>query len=187
MSGRKHRIKYFIFTCHNFKSVLRTLFILFALTTTLSASGHEYFFAYAEVEYNDFSKNFEATVVATAHDFEEAISKEGMGNKLDELDSSGSDLQMIEDYLNTHFVLEGTNVACSFKLVGMEVLLNGMVNFYLQSNEVTLSTQLNARFDLLMNDFSEQQNKLTLLYQGNSKTISFLQHKKEQEIELSKL
>ena len=183
MSGRKHRMKYFIFTRRNFKSVLRTLIILLSLTSALTVSGHEYFFAYAEVEYNDFSKNFEATVVATAHDFEEAISKEGMVDKLDELDSSGADLQMIEEYLNEHFVLEGANEACNFKLVGIEVLLNGMVNFYLRSNEITLSTQLNARFDLLMNEFSEQQNKLTLLYQGNSKTISFLQHKKEQEIE----
>jgi len=40
------------------------------------SSAHDYYFAFAEVEYNEISKRFEGTIIFTTHDLEKSIQKD---------------------------------------------------------------------------------------------------------------
>ena len=161
------------------------LFIGFVLAAQIAAA-HDYFFAFAEVEYNVFSQKIEATISLTGHDFEKALSENHPEfGRLEELMNNSSDKAIAMDFINSHFKFYGKdNSTCVFELIGIDVNPSGTVYFYVESNEIQIDNYLNVTFDLLMDTFSEQQNKITLYYKEQTKTVSFLQHEKSTRIEL---
>jgi len=156
------------------KIVLLTLLLL----SSIQLSAHEYFFAFAEVEYNDISQKIEATLSISTHDLEKAMRKQHADNAdvfddLSVLKKNSEEERHLEAFLLKHFKISSEN-PCFLKMIGFEVQLNGLTYFYFESTSFQLEHKITFTFDLLMNENELQQNKITFLYQGRSYTRPFL-------------
>ncbi len=178
------------------KPLFIILFMLF-LVNSKDFKAHPYFFAFAEVEYNELSQTIEATIIGSAHDVEGVLKEINIiSTSLDEARKNKEEYFAINAFLNKHFCihsadslsLAGLDSALppqlEFVLDGFEVLLNGDVQFYLSTNIVNPTNQFYVKFDLLMDKFPEQQNKLTIRYRNSKRTFNFLTTTKSQFIRL---
>lgn len=161
------------------------LLALLLITSTLSYS-HDYFFAFAEVEYNDISKKLEATLTASTHDVENAIreTKPTLKN-IEAINLGSNDFKIVERYLLQHFKVSSNNES-NLKLIGFEVLMSGVTNFFFESSQMDLKEILTVEFDLLMQQHQEQQNKITFYYRNQTYSRPFLFDVRKQEIKLLK-
>lgn len=160
---------------------LARIFLFLIAATPLSAFSHDYFFSYAEVEYNDFTQRLEATLDITAHDLEEAFLKNGDSVRFEQVFTT-ADVELFEDYINKNFHFGSASQKSNFSYIGHELELTGIAHIYLQSDPIELPDELTVRYSVLMDNFINQQNKLTFIHRGQKQTIAFLQHEKEQQI-----
>ena len=170
------------------------LFILFFLTSSIS-NAHDYFFAFAEVEYNEMNGKIESTISMTSHDFERYLQKQKLiQTNLNSCLNDSISMQNIEIELNKHFnvnmnsgiensILDG-NESINFRLEGFEIQLTGIVQFYLSSTIYRPKAHLEITFDLLMDEYPEQQNKLTFIFRNQKKTVVFIPSMRSQIIDL---
>ena len=160
--------------------------ILFITCYSFASSAHEYFFSFAEMEYNDVTRKFEITITAATHDIEKLFEKQ-MNEKVDlsnyEKDSKTTGL--IIDYFSTHFQLKTEKADCILNLIGFESSLNGVTNFYFESDTIDITLTLTIKNDVLMDEYSQQQNKITLYYRSKSYTTDFLRNEYLKTIKLN--
>lgn len=163
--------------------IMRIFFIL--PLVLLLMSFHEYYMSFAELDYNEDSSRLEISVSVTGHDLEEYMKEKGL--EIVALESCSSDpisMKNIEKVLNNGFQVFMDEEKLKLDLVGLEVDTKDQATFYLLSREIKHPETLKVRYDLLMNYFLEQQNKLTV-FKGNKKEFyAFLKHKPERIIEL---
>ncbi|MGY8927706.1 MAG: DUF6702 family protein [Flavobacteriales bacterium] len=164
-----------------------TRIVLFlALFFCSHAYGHEYYFSFAELGYNDMSEKFEATLSVSTHDLESAINSNSVLIKDITLVTDNSpEFLLIEQYLMKHFKVSTSNDV-KFSLIGHETSMNGTSNFYFESKPAAISGHIDVQFDLLIDTYQEQQNKITFYYHGESYTRPFNYDIKEQYIKLEK-
>jgi hypothetical protein len=172
----------------------KALFLLLLLCSSVSYS-HEYFFAFTEIEYDEMNGRIEATVSLTCHDYELYLQRNNVIKS--DLRSCSKDsvrFSAIENDLNSHFqinlnpfvdnsVMDGVELIY-FQLDGMEVLLNGTVQFYLSANVKRPLESFEMKFDTLMDENPEQQNKVTFIFRGKKSTYIFQPSKRTQIIDL---
>lgn len=152
------------------------LLILFCGFQTLAFS-HDFFFAFAELEYNDISQQFEASVSVSSHDLERVFDENQWSiDDLELRDKNPDNFAAISEWLLEQFKISSNNKPVDFTIIGCEIELNGMIHFYLESTPTEVFNTISVQFDLLMSDFPEQQNKLTLYYRDQTITQSFLQN-----------
>lgn len=166
--------------------MLRTMLsflIVFAFSATSFA--HEFYFAYAELTYNELQQRFEGTIIFTTHDLERAIEPKGtLIGKFEKLDETSTELKLIEQYINQHFQINygcaldsnATDAICKsqFTLEGIVTQLNGTIECYISSTAGALYNPVQFKFDALMERYTNQQNKLTFIYRNQKETLNFL-------------
>lgn len=149
--------------------------------------AHEFYFAYAELTYNELQQRFEGTIIFTTHDLERTLEPKGtLIGKFEKLDETSAELKLIESYINAHFQI---NYGCAldsnaidaycqskFTLEGIVTQLNGTIECYISSSAGALYNPVQFKFDALMEQFPSQQNKLTFTYRNQKETLSFLSH-----------
>ena len=156
------------------KTILGILFIAFY---SFASSAHEYFFSFAEMEYNDVTQKFEITITATTHDIEKLYEKRMNENvDLSTYDKDSRTTGLISDYFSTHFQLKTEKADCILNLIGFESSLNGVTYFYFESNPIDITPTLTLKNDVLMEEYNQQQNKITLYYRSKSYTTDFLRN-----------
>lgn len=165
---------------------MKTIF-LFSLFVTFAFSSfsHEYYFAFAEMEYNEKSKCFELSLIVSTHDIEHWLQDKGVNVK--ELENHYSDSTIRNEFgitLLNGFSISMKDLSVPFQIIGYEVKNNGITEFYFSSNPIEISSPLLVKFDLLMDLYSQQQNKLTFIYHSKKQTYTFLTTQREQKIEL---
>lgn len=167
--------------------------MIFAFSVTSFA--HEYYFAYAELTYNELQKRFEGTIIFSTHDLERAIEPKGtLIGQFEKLDERSTELRLIENYINQHFQI---NYGCAldsnavdafcrsqFTLEGIVTQLNGTIECYVSSSAGAFYNPVQFQFDALMERFPAQQNKLTFIYRNQKETLNFIQGKALQNIPL---
>ena len=159
--------------------------ILMALFSS-NVSAHDYYFAFAEVAYNEESMKIEATLTISTHDLEIALRTENPEiEDLGRMKLGSKETEIVNDYLLNHFKIEG-KTETEFRLLGFESNLKGTTKFYFESEILKMGNSLKVTFDLLMEFYKEQQNKITFYYKGNSYTKPFLYAKRIQIINLNK-
>lgn len=159
----------FRFSIETMSKLLLCLFLCLANVSF----GHEYFFAFAEVKYNDVSRMFETTIVATTHDVQRALEEEeGIRMELSFLDYTDTDMAKLLHFFEQHFRITG-NSNCAYQLIGFETMTNGITNFYLESEPCDITQEIDWHFDLLMPQFKEQQNKITFYFRETQSTLFF--------------
>lgn len=163
-------------------SMKHVLFVFFFLITSFTYA-HAYFFAFAEVEYDEYNARVETTLVMTTHDFESYLRKKNIITK--ELSFYKSDslvLKQVETVILKHFSISNPSVG-ALSLEGFEIELTGMIQVYLTAPILSPAEGLDIQFDLLMDDFKEQQNKLTFIYRDQKTSYVYLQNKRSQHID----
>ncbi len=165
---------------------MKILFLLLILFSTSGLFAHNYYFAFAEVEYNDVSQRIEATLSVSTHDLEKAMriqhaDNADVFNDISTVRKGSEEEAYIESYLLKHFKISADN-PCFLKMIGFEVQMNGVTYFYFESTPFKIKQSITFEFDLLMNENELQQNKITFLYRGKSYTRPFLVDKKNQTI-----
>ena len=157
--------------------------MVFAFSVTSFA--HEFYFAYAELTYNELQQRFEGTIIFTTHDLERTLEPKGtLIGKFEKLDETSAELKLIEHYINEHFQI---NYGCAldsnavdafcqskFTLEGIVTQLNGTIECYVSSSAGSLYNPVQFKFDALMEQFPSQQNKITFTYRNQKETLSFL-------------
>lgn len=162
-----------------------TLSFLMVFAFSVTGFAHEYYFAYAEITYNEIQQRFEGTIVFTTHDLERAIEPKGtLIGKFEKLDETSAELKLIENYINQHFQINygcaldsnAADVFCTstFALEGIVTQLNGTIECYVSSTAGALYNPVQFKFDALMERYTNQQNKLTFIYRNQKETLSFL-------------
>jgi hypothetical protein len=168
--------------------LFRGLLICFIFLCFSQAKAHDYYFGFAEMQYNETNKTLETTLVLSAHDFEEILFKEKIIDKeLEFLVGNKAFIQQLEKIVLNHFTVQSGNIQFKFDLIGYEVFNTGLINLYLQAENVKLGHNLLIKFDSLMDEFPEQQNKLTFIYGTQKATAVFLPHLRTTELILEKL
>jgi hypothetical protein len=141
----------------------------------LLLSFHEYFMGFAEMQYNSSTHKLELSISVTGHDLEEYLEKAGVEiPSLEECVGQPLHLKNIEKELVKGFQIMNNDKLLKLDLIGMEVNNKDQAIFYLTSREIERPDALEVRFDLLMNYFFKQQNKLTVFNQGKKEFYSFL-------------
>lgn len=162
----------------------KTLLILFCGLQSF-VFGHDFFFAFAELEYNDITQRIEATVSVSSHDLERIFDEKNWSfDELASVESNPENFNSISEWLLGQFQLSNATNDIELSVIGCEFELNGMIHFYIESSPTELSDILRIKFNLLMEDFPEQQNKITLFYRDQTITQSFLQNAFVHEIRL---
>lgn len=158
------------------------LFIFFILISSMTFA-HDYYFAFAEVEYNDLKGELEATLIVSTHDLESMLRKKGVIERdLSSYSNDSSALKNIQNELLKGFSIQVGTKTLNLTLEGMEVQLTGLTNFYFSAKEVPSLETISVKFDLLMDTFAEQQNKLTFIYRNTKNTYVFMSNRKEQDL-----
>lgn len=163
---------------------MKLVSLLLLLSLSTFSFGHEFYFAFAEVEYNDITQKFECTVIATTHDLEKGMQSEGVAIKEINNPPNENQLQELEKYLQNYFVIESNGERCNFHLLGAELDLNGTISLFLESEPIAISTDIDFTFDLLMTVFPEQQNKLTFYHRSHNQTLAFLSSQRTRRLKL---
>ena len=154
------------------------LFLAFACLS-IGANAHDYYFAFAEVNYNAAEAVLETTIICSAHESEDALNLSGI--EIKELEDHYADDLMkakLEKFILAGFSMAQNDKPIVFKLIGFEVDSRGMVNFHFKSEKVSAPSTYSATFDLLMDQFPSQQNKILFAYNGKTTTATFLANKR---------
>lgn len=135
------------------------------ITFALLANAHEYYFAFAEVAYNNETHRFEGTIVVTTHDLEVMIDAKSDGidrRSLELMNVEDSDFEVFNNEILKGFALKSSGNDIAYSIVGFEVFLTGITNFYFESEIVESPKVIDVYFPLMMDSYPEQQNKIEL-------------------------
>jgi hypothetical protein len=143
------------------------------------------------------NRSLEATIIASAHDIEIFLNESGVISKsLNEAKKNKKEYYAINDFINKNFSVHEADSLSDFAvnssllpqlefiLDGFEVLLNGDIQFYLSTKIQNPINQFHIKFDLLMDKFPEQQNKLTFRFRNKKLTHNYLTTNRIQLIKL---
>lgn len=159
------------------------LFLTFIISSF--ASAHNYYFGFAEMQYNETNQTLETTVVLSAHDLEEIlINNKTISKSLEYLNTDPSAIKAVSDQILKGFEVVINNKKILFESLGFEVTRNGMINIYLLAKNVMIDKELNITFSCLMDYFPEQQNKMTFIRNSKKYTAVFLPHQKSAVINI---
>jgi hypothetical protein len=152
------------------------IFLIFSVTHVF---GHEFFFSFAEMQYNDDLKRYEVSIQATGHDVEDFLKSKGedlpvlekcIGNPIAE--------NILATYVTKYFQIKVDGKAINLTLIGLEVNIKDEVIFYLKSNKIEKPKSLEIVYDFLMDFFPDQQNKLTVFTAKGKEYLSFLPNRR---------
>lgn len=176
--------------------MLRVLFsLLIGFSSLPKLHAHEFYFAYAEINYNEMNGRFEGTLIFTTHDLERAIEPKGtLIGKFEKLDETSAELKLIENYLNEHFqisygcALDSNTIdaicTSKFTLEGIVTQLNGTIECYISASARAFYNPVTIKFAALMEQFPSQQNKLTFTYRNQKETLTFLRSDQQKSFTL---
>ena len=149
------------------------LFVFACMLVPSKSWAHQFFFALAEIEYNEIAQKFEGSVVATAHDLEFALMNSyGLQTKLEKLTLESSEVKIIESYLNKFLTLR-YGCALDSNAIDAYCSADWSIELYFSAPAKHVYTMIQVDFRFLTDVFPEQQNKLTFIYREVRKTLSF--------------
>ncbi|MDG1346295.1 MAG: hypothetical protein P8P77_01630 [Crocinitomicaceae bacterium] len=160
------------------------LTLIVALAFSVQANAHEYFFGFAELSYSNEEGVYEGTFTLSTHDFEDWLETRAMDLTENDNPTKPTYLQQISREIFTGFQITVNGNSLAFEIVGMEHLDTGLTNYYFRSTKVEKSSTLDVTFDLMMDLFPQQQNKITYRDELKSSTAVFLSNKTKSSISL---
>jgi hypothetical protein len=149
--------------------------LFFSILFSLNLSSHPFYFSYAEIEYNEFCNCFEGFISLSSHDFEELLNEEK--NTKTSISKAMNDSLLkkeINEILNSGLSFSAGRQEIRIQLEGYESEMNGLTRFYFKTQPFKNSEEIFIEYDLFMDKYHEQQNKLTLIQRNKKETFEFL-------------
>ena len=149
--------------------------LFFSILFSLNLSAHPFYFSYAEIEYNEFCNCFEGFISLSSHDFEELLNEEK--NTKTSISKAMNDSLLkkeINEILNSGLSFSAGRQEIRIQLEGYESEMNGLTRFYFKTQPFKNSEEILVEYDLFMEKYKEQQNKLTIIQRNNKETFDFL-------------
>lgn len=164
---------------------MKNLFLAITfIITAFTLQAHEYYFAFAEIEYNVTEQRFEGTIIVTTHDLETGLREDGYNLPvLESISTNDTAFIQLEEYLFKHFRINTGDQNLDLHLIGSEVFLVGTTNLYFESEKTEIK-DCTFMFDLLMDAFEGQQNKITFTYKKEAHSLYFLHEQRKQTFKL---
>jgi len=161
------------------------LILILALFATGFSHSHNYYFGFAEMQYNEVNRTMETTIVLSAHDLEEILLKKSViGQSLEYLQKDSTSISAVAKEILKDFNVSLDGKALSFEPFGFEITRNGLINIYLLARNVSPGKALEVSFTCLMDVFPDQQNKLTYIKGTEKLTAVFLPAKKSAVLQI---
>ncbi len=164
------------------------LTLILFLSLSFLSFGHEYFFAFAEVEYNEKTQRFEGTIIFTTHDLEKAIQREHPEFPImDTMNVKNPNFALVRERINNGFYIQinGSEQRVELDILGVENFLTGTTNIYFQSEKIEFISELKFGFKLLMDEYDGQQNKIAFKYGELKETLYFINQENEQTLNIN--
>ena len=149
--------------------------LFFSILFTLNLNAHPFYFSYTEIEYNEFCNCFEGFISLSSHDFEELLNEEK--NTKTSISKAMNDSLLkkeISEILNSGLSFSAGRQEIRIQLEGYESEMNGLTRFYFKTQPFKNSEEILIEYDLFMEKYKEQQNKLTIIQRDKKVTIDFL-------------
>ena len=151
---------------------MKRLLLFFTILFSFKSFAHNAPLAFAEMEIKN--KKIELTLTLDTHEIIEYLEK-GNYNLIDFEEHRNN--EQIKVYL-TRFLLSGFKIwenetFVNLNLIDYDIKQNGNIEFYFSSANEIRSNQLKIRFDLLMNEHENQQNKLIFIEKSFQKSYTF--------------
>lgn len=146
-------------------------------------NAHQYYFAFAEVEYNQMQEQLEGTIIFSTHDLEDVLLKNVIiSSKFDKVQHDSTSIAKIGEFIFKSFKFIHKNVEIKLSSIDFFITRNGMLEFYFKSEKVKLIESIDVEFSSLMDNFPEQQNKITFIQNGQKQTAVFLLENKQKKL-----
>ena len=165
---------------------MKGILILFLLFLSAFSYGHDTYFAFAEMEYAEDCSCLEISIKVSAHDLNsiaENQSKDYLGLEKT-LNSKAGNSTIIQQIILQGFEINQNQKKIASFYEGFELNNDGNCFFYFKTEKIEKSL-INVRFDLFMNTYLEQQNKLIYNKSDHSKkTFVFFGSSRETKLVL---
>lgn len=162
------------------------LAVILFLFITLVSQAHEYYFAFAEIEYNVSTNRFEGTIVFTTHDLEKAIQKDFPDFPvMDTMNLESKEFLLVKERILNGFNIVVDGQKLHLDLIGIENFLTGTSNAYFESEPITSPNEATFTFNLLMDEYEGQQNKISFKMNGRKETLYFINYESKQTLNLN--
>ena len=164
---------------------MKSLLLIFSLLAPALLYAHDTFFSFAEMQYDQSCQCLEISLSISSHDLEEKAELliENYAS-LEESLKIESDRERILKFVKDGFVIYQNKQQLELQLMGYELLEDGTCSMYLISESVK-QENITMKYDLFMQEFSEQQNKLQYLKSPDKTEIfTFFIFRRETEINL---
>ena len=164
---------------------MKSLLLIISLTTPYLIYAHDTFFSFAEMQYNQDCQCLEISLSVSSHDLEEKM--ESLVKNYKSLETSfkiESNRKQISEFIRDGFAIFQNKKEIKLIMMGYELLEDGSCSLYFTS-QVLKKENITMKYDLFMQEFSEQQNKLQYLKSPNkTETFTCFIFRRETEINL---
>jgi len=161
------------------------IFISFLSIFSFNSNAHDYYFAFAEMELNEESQKLEVTLILNSHDIDHWLQNTNF--TLLDLEKPSLEKNLKEDlnnFLQSGFIISSNSINYNLIFKGILLKDDGNIEFYFESQKKIESEEITISFDLLMDKYNQQQNKLIYLKELEKETYEFLPSKTSHLIKL---
>lgn len=162
------------------------LLVSFLVFSSVTENNHPSHFSYAEIEYNSNENIFEASLEITGHDLSYYFRDQQFD--IENIKTVDSLKDRMEDELNLHFYVEDElrMYRSSFIIEEVEQRRDDTIIFYMSSEGPQNSLEsIYLTFDLFMESFPNQENKISFIQNNKEQTYLFNQLIKGQWISVN--
>ena len=164
---------------------MKSLLLIISLIATTLIYAHDTFFSFAEMQYDENCQCLEISLSISSHDLEEKAAS--LIENYESLETSfkvESNRKQISEFIRDGFAIFQNKQEIELQMMGYELLEDGSCSLYFTS-EALKQENITMKYDLFMQEFSEQQNKLQYLKSPNKTEIfTFFIFRRETEINL---
>ena len=164
---------------------MKSLLLILSLFVPALLFAHDTFFSFAEMQYDQSCQCLEISLSVSSHDLDEKAAS--LIENYESLEASlkvESDRKKISEFIGDGFAIFQNKQEIGLQMVGYELLEDGTCSVYLISESVK-QENITIKYDLFMQEFSEQQNKLQYLKSPDkTETFTFFIFRRETEINL---
>lgn len=163
---------------------MRNFYIFMSLFISGFAFSHDYYFSFAEIQYNKETTCLEISIKVSSHDLDNYFRKKVVDINIEKARKIDSLSSKINQLILNGFVIKQEGSSISQRIEGYENTLDGFTYFYLISEPIQQGIPIQLKYDLFMDLFPEQQQKVTLIGDTIS-SYQFMLFQREQTINLN--
>jgi hypothetical protein len=159
--------------------MIRKFLFLIGATLLLSFAWHKYYVTITNVEMNNETQTFEASIKFIGHDLELVLESAGvpalyLGTAKENTNAD----EYLMKYISKHFEIKVDDKVVPFHFIGKEINNDDFIYCYLESEKVNSPNKITFTNSLLTEKFEKQANILYLKVDGKKVNYTFTKEKR---------